>query len=81
MTNIDQVLDSLVIKATSEFETEPDWMTNVQITDYLERNPDDYSKIILYSLLKRFKTEVKNTQILSLTVRKIKFIASYWICA
>lgn len=73
MSNLDQVLDSLVTKATSEFETEPDWMTNVQITDYLEKNPDDNSKYILNSLLKRFKTEIKNTQILSLTVRKNNF--------
>lgn len=57
----EESLVKLVTKASSEHEKEPDYMNMVAITDILERNPDDYTKIILNGCIGRIRTD--NTQV------------------
>ena len=81
--NLDIIIDTLVRKATDSTLKEEDWGTNIQIIDYLERNPDDMAPLVLQAIVSTMASKDERSQFLALCVGKNKtnFPFSCWICA
>jgi hypothetical protein len=66
--NLDIICDTLVRKATDPQLKEEDWGTNLQLIDYLERNPDDVGPLILQAIVSSMSSRDAQTIHLSLVV-------------
>eukprot|EP01080_Neovahlkampfia_damariscottae_P005938 gene5938-9768_t len=66
--NLDIIVDTLVRKATDSQLKEEDWGTNIQIIDYLERNPDDMAPLVLQAIVTCMSSKDARTQTLSLSL-------------